>query len=386
MQTPENTNPADNLISGYLNGELTIDETKELLRWLKMDPANKRYYDEYCELWITSRSSLKNTGYSYQQGFWKFKQRIKAGEAVKTDLYRMTRVKTFFKYAAVIVVAFTISGLIFYKIGRNQVIVPQQSFSELIVPMGSRAQFTLPDGTTVSLNAGSRLKYDERFGINDRIVELEGEGYFKVAKDSKRLFTVKTSYLNVNALGTAFNIKAYSDDNTIETTLVEGSVRIEEIADNGRKEVMVLKPNQKLTFFKADLTMVGESAVAKEKTGNESAKLKIQKAIPIPKLVKENVNVDPVISWKDNRWIFENQSLSDIATDLERRFDVKIHFESEQLKNFRFTGIIIAEPIEQVLQVMSISAPISFKLKGKVVTLSENKSVREINKRLYKRQ
>ena len=130
-----------------------------------------------------------------------------------------------------------------------------------------RAQFTLPDGTTVSLNAGSRLKYDERFGINDRIVELEGEGYFKVAKDSKRLFTVKTSYLNVNALGTAFNIKAYSDDNTIETTLVEGSVRIEEIADNGRKEVMVLKPNQKLTFFKADLTMVGESAVAKEKTG-----------------------------------------------------------------------------------------------------------------------
>ena len=124
----------------------------------------------------------------------------------------------------------------------------------------------------------------------------------------------------------------------------------------------------------------------KRKPGNESAKLKIQKAIPIPKLVKENVNVDPVISWKDNRWIFENQSLSDIATDLERRFDVKIHFESEQLKNFRFTGIIIAEPIEQVLQVMSISAPISFKLKGKVVTLSENKSVREINKRLYKRQ
>ena len=95
--------------------------------------------------------------------------------------------------------------------------------------MGSRAQFSLSDGTTVTLNAGSRLKYDNRFGINDRVVQLEGEGYFKVAKDSKRPFTVKTSHLNVRALGTAFNVKAYSDDKTIETTLVEGSVKIEEI-------------------------------------------------------------------------------------------------------------------------------------------------------------
>lgn len=386
MQTLENINPADNLISGYLNGELTTDETKELLSWLKMDSANKRYYDEYCDLWITCKSSLKNTGYSYHQGFWKFKQRIKVDEAIRIDLNKTTWVKAFIKYAAIFIIAFSISGFLFYKIGRNQFVVPRQSFSELIVPMGSRAQFTLPDGTTVSLNAGSRLKYDSMFGINDRVVELEGEGYFKVAKDSKRLFTVKTSFLNVNALGTAFNVKAYSDDNTIETTLVEGSIKIEEVTVNGKPEVMVLKPNQKLTFFKADLTMVGESAVAKEKIGNESQKFKAQRSIPIPKLVMENVNVDPVISWKDSRWIFENQSLSDIATDLERRFDVKIHFESEQLKNFRFTGIIIAEPIEQVLQVMSISAPISFKLKGKVVTLSENKNIGEINKRLYKRQ
>ena len=94
--------------------------------------------------------------------------------------------------------------------------------------MGSRAQFTLSDGTAVTLNAGSKLKYDNRFGIKDRIVQLEGEGYFKVAKDTKRPFIVKTSHLNVMALGTAFNVKAYSDDKTIETTLVEGSVKIEE--------------------------------------------------------------------------------------------------------------------------------------------------------------
>ena len=110
--------------------------------------------------------------------------------------------------------------------------------------------------------------------------------------------------------------------------------------------------------------------------------MQVQKSIAIPRLVTENVNVEPVISWKENRWIFEKQSLSQIAVELERKFDVQIIFESERLKTFRFTGIIIAEPIEQVLEVMSISAPINFKLKGRVVTLSENKNFEELNKNL----
>jgi ferric-dicitrate binding protein FerR (iron transport regulator) len=241
----------------------------------------------------------------------------------------------------------------------------------------------LSDGTAVTLNAGSRLKYDNRFGIEDRVVQLEGEGYFKVAKDSKKPFTVKTSQLNIMALGTTFNIKAYSEDKTIETTLIEGSIKIEQITDKSRPEVMVLKPNQKLTFFKGDSTMVDETAIKKGKTENNTRPLQVQKSISIPRLVTENVNVEPVISWKENRWIFEKQSLSWIAVELERRFDVQIHFESERLKTFRFTGTIIAEPIEQVLEVMSITAPINFKLKGRVVTLSENKNFEEFNKSLY---
>jgi transmembrane sensor len=252
--------------------------------------------------------------------------------------------------------------------------------------MGSRAQFSLSDGTTVTLNAGSSLKYDNRFGISDRVVQLEGEGYFKIAKDSKKPFTVKTTHLNVMALGTIFNVKAYSGDKTIETTLIEGSVKIEEITDKNTVEVTVLKPNQKLTFFKVDSTMVDELAGPVEKSSSYTQPLKVQKSIGIPRLVTENVNVEPVISWKENHWIFEKQSLSQIAIELERKFDVQILFESERLKTYRFTGTIIAEPIEQVLEVMSISAPINFKLKGKVVTLSENINFQDLNKRLYNQQ
>jgi len=385
MQTKKKQLP-DILIPGYLKGELTADEIKELISWIKMNSSNKRYFDEYCEIWITAKASSKNPGYTFQEGFRKFEQTIKASEDLYIGLNKTSLFKIITRYAAIVIIAASLSGLLFYYLGKNQVIKPELSFSELIVPLGSRAQFSLSDGTTVTLNAGSRLKYDNRFGMKDRVVQLEGEGFFKVAKDRERPFTVKTSHLNVMALGTTFNVKAYSDDKTIETTLIEGSVKIEEITDKRRPESMVLKPNQKLTFFKEDSTMVDEEAGTKKKIENNTQPSPVQKLIAIPRLVTENVNVEPVISWKDNRWIFEKQTLQQIAVELERKFDVQIRFESERLKTFRFTGTIIAEPIEQVLEVMSMSFPMNFKLKGRVVTLSENKNFEKLCKSLYNQQ
>jgi ferric-dicitrate binding protein FerR (iron transport regulator) len=382
MQTKENKQSADNSIPGYLKKELTDDETKELITWIKADKANKRYFDEYCEIWITAKASLKNPEYSFQQGFWKFKQTIKTEEEFTNGGNKRSLFRTVTRYAAVFVLAASLSGLMFFYLGKNQVIKPDLSFSELIVPMGSHALFTLSDGTIVTLNAGSKLKYDNHFGTKDRIVQLEGEGYFKVAKDANKPFTVKTSHLDVRALGTEFNVKAYLNEKTIETTLVEGSIKIEQVNENGKVKETILKPNQKLTFFKDDSTLNNINRPAK-KNRNDVKTLKVQKSVEFPGLVTENVNIEPVISWKENRWIFEKQSLSQIAVELERRFNVQIIFESEQLKAFRFTGILLAEPIEQVLEVMSISAPINFKLKGSVVTLSENKNFKELNKGLY---
>ena len=383
MRTKENKQSADNLIPGYLKGELSAGETRELINWIKESSVNKRYFDEYCEIWITTEASLKNSGYHFQEGFWKFKQRIKTDEDLHIGLNKTKLFKIIARYAAIFIVAASLSGSLFYYLGKSRVTKAELSFNELIVPMGSRAQFILSDGSAVTLNAGSRLKYDSRFGIDERTVELIGEGYFKVAEDERRPFMVKTSYLNVSALGTEFNIKAYPEEKTIEATIVEGSVRIEQFTEKSIKEVKILKPNQKLTFYKADSKMVDETVSPDGKIENKPETIKEQKSMLIPDLVTENVNVEPVISWKENRWIFEKQSLSRIAVELERKFDVKINFESEGLKNFRFTGTILAEPIEQVLEVMSISAPISFKLKGRVVTLNENKRFEELNKNLY---
>ncbi len=383
MDNKENNLSPELLIPGYLRGELNPGEIKELLSWIQSDPANKRQFDEYCEIWVTTRASLKHPEYNFHEGFWKFKQRIKViDQPVEVGIRKRLSVNLL-KYAAVFILAASVSGLSFYYIGRGHLKSHYQASNELVVPMGSSAKFSLSDGTSVTLNAGSRLTYDNCFGLDDRSVTLEGEAFFIVAKESDKPFIVRTSHINIKALGTAFNVKAYSSDKTIETTLVEGSVKIEGISAEGSSEVTVLKPNQKLTFYKEDLTIADEPAVKEDKQEKNVQPEQVQKPASIPRVITENVNVEPVISWKENKWIFEKQSLEQIAIELERKYDVRIVFELERLKSYRFTGIILAEPIEQVLEVMSSTAPINFRLKGNVVTLSENKDFIEVNKDLY---
>ena len=365
----------------YLEGTCSYEDTCKVKQWFSDADSDDELYKKSLQFWDGISSEPNITEYSETNILDHLHHKIKIEEAV--FLNKSNVFKTITRYAAIFILAFSLSGVLFFYVGKNRVTKAKLSISEIIVPLGSRAQFSLPDGTTVTLNAGSKLKYDNRFGITERVVHLEGEGYFKVAKDASKPFTVKTLYLNVFALGTEFNVKAYPDDKTIETTLVEGSVQIESITDKKNSEMHVLKPNQKLTFFKKDSTIVDETALIKGKTENKKQPVPEQKLVSIPKLVTENVNIEPVISWKENRWVFEKQSLSQIAVDLERKFDVQIKFESDRLKAFRFTGILLSEPIEQVLEVMSITAPINFKLKGRVVTLSESKNFEKLNKNLY---
>ena len=383
MESIQDKKTEEDLIYGYLKGELTPEETRELIEWIKLDKANKQIFDESCEIWITIQSSSKNPAYNAQEGFWKFRQRIKNSDQSGSIPSKISFLKTAVRYAAIFVIAFLSGGILFYQFSNRSSSRSAQSISELVVPLGSRAQFTLVDGTVVTLNAGSTLRTDNQFGINDRIVEIEGEGYFKVAKDKIKPFIVKTPYLKVTALGTEFNVKAYSIDKTIETTLVNGSVKIEPNTDRGKGEITILQPNQKLTFYKEDPGIEDNSKKPAGESQTEIRPVKVQSTASAVRFVKENVNIEPVVSWKESRWIFENQSLSQMAVDLERKFDVQILFASERLKSYRFTGTILAEPIEQVLEVMSISAPISFKLSGRVVTLSEDKDLIEVNKNLY---
>lgn len=376
----------EDLIYGYLRNELTSEETSRLISWLEQDKNNKQLFDEMSELWITTRAASPNPGFNAREGFNNFRKKIKTTYNQKDNNIKTAWLKTIVRYAAVILLAFSASGALFYFIGRNSAAPAVQSINKLVVPLGSKAWFSLSDGTVVTLNAGSTLNVSQDYGVNNRIVRLDGEGYFNIAKDKDNPFVVQTPFLNIRALGTEFNIKAYSADRTIETTLVSGSLQIEPVKEINQGQITVLKPNQKLTFFKADSSFTSGSEMKEKEATARFENIKKIRTVPATRLVTENVNVDPVTSWKENRWIFEQQSLSQIAIDLERKFDVQIIFDSERLKSYRFTATILAEPIEQVLMALSMAAPVTYKIRGRVVTLSENKDFIEINKDLYKKK
>jgi len=376
----------EDLIYGYLRNELTSEETSRLISWLEQDKNNKQLFDEMSELWITTRAASPNPGFNAREGFNNFRKKIKTTYNQKDNNIKTAWLKTIVRYAAVILIAFSASGALFYFIGRNSAAPAVQSINKLVVPLGSKAWFSLSDGTVVTLNAGSTLNVSQDYGVNNRIVRLDGEGYFNIAKDKNNPFVVQTPFLNIRALGTEFNIKAYSADRTIETTLVSGSLQIEPVKEINQGQITVLKPNQKLTFFKADSSFTSGSEMKEKEETARFENIKKIRTVPVTRLVTENVNVDPVTSWKENRWIFEQQSLSQIAIDLERKFDVQIIFDSERLKSYRFTATILAEPIEQVLMALSMAAPVTYKIRGRVVTLSENKDFIEINKDLYKKK
>jgi ferric-dicitrate binding protein FerR (iron transport regulator) len=368
----------------YLDGTGSYEDKCKVREWFSDTGSEEELYKKSLQYWEGISLEQNISEYNETNILDHIHHEIKIEEEVfltKTNIF-----KSLTRYAAIFIIAFSIGGFLFYYLGNHHATLPKESFSELNVPLGSRAKFSLPDGTTVTLNAGSRLKYDNRFGLSERVVQLEGEGYFKVAKDASKPFIVKTLYLSVRALGTEFNVKAYPDDKTIETTLVEGAVNIEAISDRKDAEIHVLKPNQKFTYFKKDSTIIEETSGAKEKVETKTQPIEKQKIATFPRLVTENINIEPVISWKENRWIFEKQSLSQIAIELERKFDVQIKFESDHLKTYRFTGIILNEPIEQVLEFMRFTAPLDFKLKGRVVTLSENRNFQKLNKNLYIKQ
>lgn len=366
----------DDLIVGYLKNELTADQIRYLSSWIKINKENKLYFDQARELWITSRALNDNPKYNSEEAYTNFLETIENETPVflffKEQWLKIGRV------AAIFIIAFLLGGLVFSRLDYFNTSSSVNKFSEIVVPRGAKAHFILQDGTVVTLNAGSKLRYNASFGVEDRVVELEGEAYFKVAKDKARPFIVKTSFLSVRALGTEFNVKAYPGDRTIETTLVEGSVKVNKLEDN---EEVILSPNQKLTFYKEG--SVKNKDVEKTTEPDPETKFSVQESNKATKLVKEDVKVEPLISWKDNRWFIEKQNLSKLAIELERKFDVEIEFKSERLKDFRFTGTLLDEPLEQVLKVMSITAPLNYEINGKKVIFAERENFERIYKKLY---
>lgn len=221
----------------------------------------------------------------------------------------------------------------------------QMHFNTIETPKGGQYQIGLPDGTRVWLNASSILKYPTVFVGNERRVNLEGEGYFEVAKaykDGKRLrFIVETATQEVEVLGTHFNLNAYHEEGTVKTTLLEGCVKVISTSPSKDKsaDFRLLKPNQQSSLVL------------------NSSKFEVN-----------TVNPDEVIAWKDGIFIYNNEDLKTIMRKLSRWYDIDVIYEGN-IDDLSFSGSVSkSKNLNEALKILALTGDVKFKIEGRRVT------------------
>jgi len=345
------------LLAKYLNSECDSDEIKQVEDWINSSFEHRLEFEKLSRAW-----ELAAAGYGFGQWHAKdskesFLLKVIQNQAgiigEKENLIQNTRrqIVVFWKYAAVAILIMGLSSLwVFTRPGS----LTEGTFTEIAVPKGSKSQMSLPDGTQVWLNADSKIKYAPDFNVNDRNINLVGEAYFEVAKNQSKTFSVNAGGLIVEAVGTAFNVKAYPEENVVEATLVEGLINVG-LVDKS-KERLALKPNEQLFYYKS-----GQG-------NNQSDRL----------LVSKGIGTSSVTSWMKGQLEINGETLKSIAVKLSRQYDVKIQFEDANIEDLRFTGVFNNETIEQILEVIKISSPVNYRIHDREIWLSRKPNSKTI--------
>lgn len=360
----------DELLVSFVTGMADEKERETALEWIRASNENLEYFNQLRDIYEASKITQTHHSYNPELSWLKVKSRHykKYAEklaAEKSEDYRYF-IQKIVKYAAMILVILALTILGFRYMGVKSTIKSQTVWHTIETPFGSRSRVVLADGSKIWLNAGSEIRYASSFGTNNREVFLEGEAYFDVAYDKTDQFIVKTRDLDIKVFGTKFNVKAYPEEDIIQTTLVEGSVIIEgELVKASGSERIELKPKQTATFRTKPAAEVKQE---KQTEDSEIIETIDNKDIQI------DASVDPEVytSWKDSEWIIDSEKLSSLAVKLERRYNVKINISSKSLQDYKFTGTLKDETLEQVLDVIMTSAPIKYEIRNNTVCLTAN--------------
>ncbi len=206
-------------------------------------------------------------------------------------------------------------------------------YHTLSTPRGGQFRLTLPDGTKVWLNSASSLRYPTAFKGREREVELQGQGYFEVAQNAALPFKVKVNTMEVQVLGTGFDIMAYGDEATINTTLVTGAVQVK-----GGNHLQRLQPGQQAVF------------------NQQSQALSVQEA-----------DVDKITAWKSGLFVFNNMTLTAILREVARWYDVEIAYDTTPSTELYGGGISRSLPLADVLKLLEANGFNHFRITGRKV-------------------
>lgn len=305
------------LLDRYLKGACTPDE------------------EQYLEAWF---DQLSNEGEIDEEILDKVAvmQRLKRKIDTQISKQRFFTLPVMLKVAAAVLLISSVAGFFFYQGTRLRNIVNPVQYSITTVPRGQRIKLTLSDGSTVILNAGSRIRYPEKFaGATRSVALLEGEAFFDIKHNDEKPFIVEASGTHTQVLGTAFNVQAYQHFREVKVTVIRGKVAVKEAK---QKPVLVL-PDEQMTVNTA--------------TGHQD---------------KKHINAEESIGWIKGKLFFRNETLMNVALILENSYNVKIEFKEKATRDIRFTANFNStDSLDKILFAISKANGITYSVKDKIV-------------------
>ena len=340
----------DSLIGQALSGDLSNDDKKEFNAWLAESEANKETFDAYQEIWHDSGRLLLPGKIDLDDALTHVKSQ-RNGSATRSVTSRWwLRVAAIFLMGALL--TSVVEVMLYFDRSST---VEQTVYQEVKAAFGTQSKLQLADGTVVYLNSGSKLHFPLSFSNQkNRVVTLEGEGYFDVTKNTQKPFIVRTSDMDVKVLGTSFNVQAYPNTGKIEVALVEGAVELHKPNDVKGSYLAKLKPYDVSTYLVAE------------------------------RVLKRVVDKDmyKYMAWKDGKIMFVNAPMTHVVQTLENWYNISIKLENSQLNEFRFTASFKDESLAQVLNLLSLTSPMNYNIENAVKNSDNSYSKRRVTLRM----
>ena len=320
--------------------DCTIQELSALKKWLSDPTAQAEVEGWLAEHWVTSPeidsiTLIENVFLQIQK--YENKHHLKSGFSLLQIL------KVYQRIAAFLLIPVIGFGILYWISQHNQSV---GQYTETIAPRGQKSQIVLADGTKVWLNSDTKIKYPGNFSQTQRDVYLEGEAFFEVTRNAHHPFVVHTSGLNVKVLGTKFNVKAYSDEDQIETSLFEGKINLlltnPKSKDLTEKEV---RPGQSLIY---------------SKTRHQ--------------LAANRFPQDEINGWKKNQLIFKDDTFENLVRKVERWYDIEVVYDEKQFSDRRLTvELYEGERLERLMEIVSLTLSVDYRYeKGKIILTPKN--------------
>ena len=310
------------IIELFGHNEYSLATRRKVQRWLADDNHAEEKKEALHTLWQQAGEQKVPRG--MQQSILRMQQNLGMQSVGSGKKYQLL----IWRAAAIFLLAVS-SVSIYLMLEKDK---PQKDLVECFIPTAEIRELTLPDGTRVMLNSRSTLLYPEQFAGKTRSVYLIGEANFQVKPDEKHPFIVKANDFQITALGTEFNVSAYTEDNNVFTTLITGSVLVE-FDDLGKKKL--LKPNEQLVY-------------------NRKSR---QDTLTYP-------DMKDVTAWQKGELVFNRKTITEIITILERKYDCKFFYNQHSLKNDRYSFRFKDNPpLSEVMDVIvDVAGDLCFKI------------------------